>query len=144
MFIRYYEHAAAQGVAEAARQLGHCHFDGWADGRSLACDPVDRKAAAEWYRLAAEGGDLEGTKALAYVTGLGLGVEANRTASVELYEECSVEFPDGLPCALEGGAMQAWFTARGTLEMMGMGGAVTWVEGRVFGADGGGVGAPRN
>ena len=27
----YYEHAAAQGVAEAARELGHCHFNGWID-----------------------------------------------------------------------------------------------------------------
>ena len=49
-------------------------------------------------------------------------------------KECSVEFPDGLPCALEGGAMQAWYMARGLLGVLGMDSTVRWIEGGVFGA----------
>ena len=65
---------------------------------------------------------------------MGLGVEPNRTASAELYDECSVEFPDGLPCALEGGAMQTWYMARSVLGVLGMDSAIGWFEGALFGA----------
>ena len=71
--------AAATGDAQAHTLIGRLYQDGLGV-------PVDLVVAAQWYRRAAELGDIEGTFAFAVMLAEGDGIQKNRAGAADLFE----------------------------------------------------------
>jgi TPR repeat protein len=121
---KYYALAAAQGVAEAQREVGHCLWGAPPWGASTCAASGEflqvhaeariREAKALLEAAAAGGaGDIQAVRALAALNGAGAaGHPHDRPESRRLYRLCANMggYPDGLPCTFELLAMEvAWF-----------------------------------